>query len=703
MRCSNMYGTHPFYLDTRYYQTDEATGRLTLVTSDETDPANDYISYSHGVYHRNAHGQEILLQATNLTWRLLGGSIDLNFYAGPTQPEVTRSYQRSAIGLPAMQQYFTLGYHQCRWGYANYSQLQEVIDKHEALGIPLENVWLDIDYMNQYRDFENDMNTFSYSDGDNFFKKLHDGGRHFIPIIDSAIYIPNPQNASDNYSTFDRGEAVGAFLTNPDGSIYIGAVWPGYTVFPDWLSDGAGNWWTNEMVKWHDLVPYDGAWIDMSEVSSFCVGSCGSANRTLNPAHPPFALPGEPGMVIYEYPEGFNLTNETEAATAASLSESQLSAYPTSSSALCSGSDCLETTPTPGVRNINHPPYVINNVNGDLAVHAVSPNATHADGTVEYDVHNLFGHQILNATYHALLAAIPGKRPFIIGRSTFAGSGRYAGHWGGDNYSKWGSMYFSIPQMLCFSLFGIPMFGVDTCGFAGNSDEELCNRWTQLSAFTPFFRNHNTLSAASQEVYVWESVTEAARTAITIRYQMLPYMYTLFHLASTTGSTVMRALAWEVPNDPSLAGAETQFFLGPSLLVTPVIEQGATTVNGVFPGVGKGECYYDWYNQSVVDVRAGENRTIEAPLGHIPLYLRGGSVIPLQESALVLRDARKTPWAVIVALGLEGTATGALYLDDGESLVQNESLWVEVCSAPSQSFTTLCFLPFPRSNADPYF
>lgn len=72
-------------------------------------------------------------------------------------------------------------------------------------------------------------------------------------------------------------------MTNPDGSLYIGSVWPGYTAFPDWLGSGAGPWWTNEMVTWHDLVAFDGAWIDMSEVSSFCVGSCGTGNVTMNP------------------------------------------------------------------------------------------------------------------------------------------------------------------------------------------------------------------------------------------------------------------------------------------------------------------------------------------------------------------------------------------------------------------------------------
>ena len=130
-----------------------------------------------------------------------------------------------------------------------------------------------------------------------------------------------------------------------------------------------------------------------------------------------------------------------------------------------------------------------------MAVHAVSPNATHADGTQEYDVHNLFGHQILNATYQALLNVFPGKRPFIIGRSTFAGSGTVAGHWGGDNFSLWAYMFFSIPQALSFSLFGIPMFGVDTCGFTANTDEELCNRWMQLYVLSVFSLNPSQLTS----------------------------------------------------------------------------------------------------------------------------------------------------------------------------------------------------------------
>ena len=98
---------------------------------------------------------------------------------------------------------------------------------------------------------------------------LHASGKHYIPIVDSAIYVPDPSNASDKYSTFDNGNATGAFMANPDGSLYICDVCPGYTVFPDWISGGAGQWWINEMVNWHGELAFEGSWIDMSEASSF--------------------------------------------------------------------------------------------------------------------------------------------------------------------------------------------------------------------------------------------------------------------------------------------------------------------------------------------------------------------------------------------------------------------------------------------------
>jgi alpha-glucosidase len=226
----NIYGSHPFYLDTRYYEVG-SEGKKTLVTTelDSTAATAKYTSLSHGVYLRNAHGMEVLMNPTNVTWRTIGGSIDLYFYAGTTQPEVTNQHL-VVTGMPALQQYFGFGFHQCRWGYENWTVVESVVDNYAKFGIPLETVWTDIDYMKSYRDFDNDPIRFGYSEGQKLLSKLHAQGQHYIPIIDSAIYVPNAANSSDVYQPFNDGNETGSYLLNPDGSLYIGEVWPGYTV-----------------------------------------------------------------------------------------------------------------------------------------------------------------------------------------------------------------------------------------------------------------------------------------------------------------------------------------------------------------------------------------------------------------------------------------------------------------------------------------
>ncbi len=83
--------------------------------------------------------------------------------------------------------------------------------------------------MRQYRDFENDPVRFGYEEATKFLAKLHAKHQHYVPIVDSAIYAPNPENPDDAYPPYDRGVEAKAFVLNPDGSIYYGAVWPGYT------------------------------------------------------------------------------------------------------------------------------------------------------------------------------------------------------------------------------------------------------------------------------------------------------------------------------------------------------------------------------------------------------------------------------------------------------------------------------------------
>lgn len=166
-----------------------------------------------------------------------------------------------------------------------------------------------------------------------------------------------------------------------------------------------------------------------------------------------------------------------------------------------------------------------------------------------------------------------------------------------------------------------------------------------------------------------------------IRYSLLPYMYTLFYQAHTTGSTVMRALSWEFTTDPTLAAVDNQFLLGPSLMVVPALGQGMTEVKGVFPGVAQGQVWYDWYTQAAVDVQPGENKTIPAPLGHIPVFIRGGSVLPQQEALYTTTLSRASPWSLLCALDGDGAAVGDLYVDDGESVVPASWLLVDFAAS----------------------
>lgn len=569
----NGHGTHPMYLETRY--------------------ANN-TSTSHGVYARNAHGQDWLLRNSSITYRTIGGSVDLYFLSGPTPKEVISQYQVGIVNTPVVPPYWALGFHQVRWGYQNWSMLQEVIDSYAAAGIQLEGIMNDLDYLQMNRDFENSPSHYPTAEGQAFLKALHDRGQYYIPILDPNIYAPDPSNASDAYAPYEHGAQLEAYLRNGNDSFYFGAEWPGYSVFPDFLVPQAQQFWTEEITQFQQVLQFDGFWLDVNDPVSWCTGSCGQYNRTGNPIHDPFPLPGDPDTALtvdYRYPEGFSVTNTTEAASASAALASQSSMYPTPS--VTPTPTVGRTLATPGVRNLTFPPYAINNFlpGHSLLKQVVAPNATHNNGpynSTEYELHNLYGHLSANATYNALKAALPGRRPFFITRSQFAGSGNFSGHWGGDTNSKWGNMYFNIPQALQMSIAGIPWFGVETCGFNGNTDYDLCTRWMQLSSWFPLYRNHNNRNTIAQEAYRWSSTIVSTRIIMDVRYSLLPYTYTLFHNANQAGETVLRALQWEFPGDASLKAVETQFMSGPALLVTPVLEPNVSTVKGVFPGIGMG-------------------------------------------------------------------------------------------------------------------
>ncbi|CAG8480957.1 7019_t:CDS:2 [Paraglomus brasilianum] len=590
----NIYGVHPFYLDLR------RSGR------------------SHGVFLRNSHGMDVFLSSTSNTseieYRALGGVIDLYFILGGEDgsPKTVIEQYTDIIGKPHMPNYWALGWHQCRWGYKTIEMVKEVVENYKKAEIPLEVMWTDIDYMDQYRDFTFHPINFPLSKVQSFLAELHSQNQKHVLIVDPAIYN------GDDYAPYKEGADLDVFIKNRDGSIYYGRVWPGYTAFPDWFAPNTQSWWTRQFQRFLKDVPVDGIWIDMNEPASFCFGSCGTGHP---PGEPPGDSPGDPvfGPGVPDY-------------------------------------------------NLLNPPYSIRNGSPYLSSKTVATNATHWNNYTEYQTHNLYGHMEGIATYKTLITINPKTRPFILSRSTFPGSGAYVGHWSGDNWASWPYLYYSIPGILNFQMYGIPYVGADVCGFNESTDEELCNRWHSLGAFYPFARNHNAHNTIAQEPYVWKSVTEATKKALHVRYTLLPYYYTLFAVAHEKGTPVWRALMFEFTDDYETWNIDKQFMIGPAVLVTPVLEAGHVDVEGYFP---KG-IWYDWYTHDPI---YGANWTkVDAPLGHIPVHIRGGSIILTQRPAYTTTESREQPFELIVALDETGHASGEAYLDDGVSLEPVESL-----------------------------
>ena len=201
-----------------------------------------------------------------------------------------------------------------------------------------------------------------------------------------------------------------------------------------------------------------------------------------------------------------------------------------------------------------------------------------------YDTHSLYGYLESKSTASALRQTYPGKRGLVLTRSTFAGTGAFASHWLGDNVANWDHLHHSIIAMLELSMFGIAHTGPDICGFLGKTTPELCKRWMQLGAFYPYSRNHNSDDQPPQDPgYFGPEVADASREYMTLRYQILPYFYTLFYAANQNGSTVARPMFFEFPTDSGTWNIDTQFMLGRDLLVAPIIEQGQSNPSVFIP------------------------------------------------------------------------------------------------------------------------
>lgn len=251
------------------------------------------------------------------------------------------------------------------------------------------------------------------------------------------------------------------------------------------------------------------------------------------------------------------------------------------------------------------------------------------------EVHNVFGHYWNKMLFENYNREYPDTRLFNLNRAGFAGSQRFSVFpWSGDVNRNWSGLRVQLPVMLGMSISGIPYIHADAGGFAGGQkDPQLYTRWLQFAAFTPVFRPHGTAleeldrpeaHIESEPVFFPEPYKSIVRNCIRLRYQLMPYNYTLAYKQSSEGAPLARPMFYSDNSDESLFHANEQYMWGDSLLIAPVVNKGATD-----------KCVYlprgNWYLMgSCVKIRGGQwiNQRVSAE--QIPVYIKAGSFIPRQ-------------------------------------------------------------------------
>jgi alpha 1,3-glucosidase len=334
----------------------------------------------------------------------------------------------------------------------------------------------------------------------------------------------------------------------------------------------------------------------------------------------------------------------------------------------------------------------------------------HYANTEHRDVHNVYGYFMTMATFAGHKMMRPKRRPFILTRSFFAGSQRYAAVWTGDNAANWDHLQAATPMLLQLSMTGIHFCGADVGGFFGNPDTELLVRWYQAAAYTPFFRGHAHIDTKRREPWLFgEENTNRVRNAIRSRYTVLPYLYTLFHIAHTRGLPIMRPLWMEFPGDEKALDIDDTFMLGPALLVKPVSAPDTLNINVYLPG----DANTIWYpfkgempagktsgglqglkglwsrltrrsapapNQQGLSRKGASEHPAEATIDQgVPVFQLGGTIVPTRERARRSTSSMKAdPYTLHVALDMMGKAAGELYMDDGDTEAYEHGAFLKV-------------------------
>ncbi len=485
-----------------------------------------------------------------------GGQYTEYVFAGPSMPSILEGYT-FVTGRMAAPPLWALGNHQCRFHEYDSKSFSAVGREYRERNIPCDVLWLDIGHMNDYRVFT--WHPRRFPDVPGLLGKLRDQKFRVVTIVDPGVKV------DPGYPVYDEGLSQNLFCKTDSGAHYNGQVWPGLTVFPEFVKAETRKWWGALNAR-HVESGLSGIWNDMNE----------PATGEIEPFGMRFDRDGE-----------------------------------------------------------NHP---------------------------HERYHNQYALLMAMGTHEGLTQARPNERPFILTRAGFAGIQRYAAQWLGDNHSRWDHLRMSISMTLGLGVSGQPFIGADIPGFFARPTPELAMRWTQYGALTPFCRFH--ANAGEQDQYPWSfgaGVEKRCKEALELRYRLLPYFYTTFIKSSETGDPVLRPFVYDFQDDRQARETEDAFLLGEALLVAPVVQEGQSARHLYLPH----GTWVDWHTGE--RHAGGQYITTSAPLDKVPLFARGGRVIPAHDVApMSTMDHAPNLLVLHVAIpGEDGEFVSELHEDDG--------------------------------------
>ena len=476
---------------------------------------------------------------------------------------------RHIIGKSYVPPRWAFGYQQCRWSYMSADEVCGVVDSYRKRNIPIDAVYLDIDYMERYKDFT--VNKETFPDFADFVKKMREKHIHLVPIIDAGVKI------EDGYDTYEEGRKNGYFCKEADGEDFVAGVWPGRVHFPDVLNEDARRWFGHGYKVLLD-AGIDGFWNDMNEPAIFY------SEKHLK----------EVFDKIDDY-KGKNLDIQ-------SFFEFK---------GMVEG--------------------VANNL-GDYERFYHRATQPDGEAVVRHDhVHNLYGFNMTRAASESFKELAPDKDILMFSRASYIGMHRYGGIWTGDNHAWWSHILLSLKMLPSLNMCGFMYVGSDIGGFNDNTTEELLMRWMGLAVFVPLMRNHAAAGTRYQELYRFTD-TDVFKNIVTMRYALIPYLWEAYRKAVEQDTLMYRPLGFEHPEDKVAVATEDQIYVGEDIMICPVYTQNAVGRYVYLPEPMTMVRMKSADEYELEKYEAG-HYFVEIPAQEIVFFIRDGHRIPLYKSA----------------------------------------------------------------------